>query len=59
MYSCGHPGSFNPAVITNKETHMINENTNNKTGFSQAAGWLSQENKSKISGPSACCVGQM
>ena len=22
-YSYGHPGSFNPAVITNKEAHMI------------------------------------
>ena len=23
MYSYGDPGSFNPAVITNKEAHMI------------------------------------
>ena len=21
VYSCGHPGTFNPAVITNKEAH--------------------------------------
>ena len=23
MYSYGHPGSFSPSVITNKEAHMI------------------------------------
>ena len=33
MYSYGHPGSFNPAVITN------NGNINNETGSSQAAGF--------------------
>ena len=38
MYSYGHPGSFNPAVITNKEAHMIYGNMNNETGSSQAAG---------------------
>ena len=49
MYNNGHPGSFNPAVITNKEAHMIHGNIN----FTNC--WLSQENKSK----KACCVGQM
>ena len=28
-YSCGHPGSFNPAVITNKEAHMVYGDMNN------------------------------
>ena len=28
MYSCGHPGKFNPAVITNKEAHMVHGNMN-------------------------------
>ena len=32
MYSYGHPGLFNPAVITNKEAHMIYGNMNNDTG---------------------------
>ena len=39
MYSYGHPGSFNPAVITNKEAHMIYGNMNNETWSSQAAGF--------------------
>ena len=39
MYGYGHPGSFNPAVITNKEPHMIYGNRNNETGSSQAAGF--------------------
>ena len=39
MYSYGHPGSFNPAVITNKEVHMIYGNMNNENGSSQAAGF--------------------
>ena len=39
MCSYGHPGSFNPAVITNKEAYMIYENMNNETGPSQAAGF--------------------
>ena len=37
MYSYSHPGSFNPAVITNKEVHMIYENMGNETGSSQTA----------------------
>ena len=28
MCSCGHPGTFNPAVITNKEAHMVYGNGN-------------------------------
>ena len=28
VYSCGHPGTFNPAVITNKEAHMVYGNMN-------------------------------
>jgi len=35
VYSSGHQGTFNPAVITNKEVHMvhgnIHVNTNDKT----------------------------
>ena len=38
MYSYGHPGSFNPAVITNKEAHMIYGNMENETGSSQVVG---------------------
>ena len=38
MYSYGHPGSFNPAVITNKEAHMIYGKMENETGSSQAVG---------------------
>ena len=38
MYSYGHPGPFNPAVITNKEAHMIYGNMENETGSSQVAG---------------------
>ena len=39
MYSYGHTKSFNPAVITNKEAHMIHGNMNNETGSSQGAGF--------------------
>ena len=33
MYSSGHQGTFNPAVITNKEVHMVHGsmNTNDET----------------------------
>ena len=33
VYSSGHQGTFNPAVITNKEVHMVhgNINTNDET----------------------------
>ena len=48
MYSYGHPGSFNPAVITNKEAHMIYGNMNKEAGSSQATG-LVKKKRSKIS----------
>ena len=48
MYSYGHPGSFNPAVITNKEAHMIYGNMNKEAGSSQATGLLKKK-RSKIS----------
>ena len=38
MYGYGQPGSFNLAVITNKEAHMVYGNMNNETGSSQAVG---------------------
>ena len=38
MYIYGQPGSFNPAVIMNKDAHMIYGNIENETGSSQAAG---------------------
>ena len=37
MYSYGHPGSFNPAVVGKKEAYMIYGNMNNETGSSQSA----------------------
>ena len=48
MCSYGHPGSFNPAVITNKEAHMIYGNMNKEAGSSQATG-LVKKKRSKIS----------
>ena len=48
MYSYGHPGSFNPVVITNKEAHMIYDNMNKEAGSSQATG-LVKKKRSKIS----------
>ena len=44
MYSYGHPGPFNPAVITNKEAHMIYRNMENETGSSQVAGIYKKTN---------------
>ena len=37
MYSCSHPVTFNLAVITNKETHMVYGNMNKDAGASHAA----------------------
>ena len=37
MYSCSHPGTFNPAVITNKEAHIVYGNMNMDAGASHAA----------------------
>ena len=47
-YSYGHPGSFNPAVITNIEAHMIYGNMDKETGTSQATGFAKKK-RSKIS----------
>ena len=58
-YSYGHPGSFNPAVITNKEAHSDLRKQEQRNWVFRTSCWLSQENKSKISASSACCVGQM
>ena len=38
MYSCGHPGTFNPAVITNKEAHMVYGNMNKYGEHTAGAG---------------------
>ena len=46
MYSYGHPGSFNPAFITNKEAHMIYGNVNKEAGSSPP---LVEKKRSKIS----------
>ena len=46
MYSYGHPGSFNPAFITNKEAHMIYGNVNKEPGSSPP---LVEKKRSKIS----------
>ena len=45
MYSYGHFVSFNPAVITNKEAHMIYGNMNKETGSSQAASFHKKTNR--------------
>ena len=37
MYSYGHPGSFNPAVVTNKEAGDLRKHEKRKS--SQAAGF--------------------
>ena len=49
MYSHGHPGSFNPAVITNKEAHIIYGNMKNETGSSQAAGFYKKASRKFLS----------
>jgi len=46
-YSYGHPGPFNPAVITNKEACMIYGNKNKEAGSSQVTG-LVKKKRSKI-----------
>ena len=48
MYSYGHPGSFNPAVLSNKEAHMLYGNMNKEAGSSQATG-LVKKKRWKIS----------
>ena len=49
MYSCGHPGTFNPAVITNKEAHMVYGNMNKDAGASHAASGGKKRCSPKIS----------
>ena len=48
MYSYGHLGSFNAAVITNKVAHMIYGNMNKVVGSTQATGFVKKK-RSKIS----------
>ena len=52
MYSYGHPGSFNPSVITNKEVYLTYGNMNNEIGTSQAAGFHKKTSRKLV-----CCVG--
>ena len=40
MYSYGHHGLFNPAVITNKETHIIYGSMNKEAGSTQATDFV-------------------
>ena len=49
MYSCGHPGAFNPAVITNKEAHMVFGNMNKDAGISNAAAGGKKRSSPEIS----------
>ena len=49
MYSCGHPGTFNPAVITNKEALIAHCNMNKDTGASHAAAGGKKRSSPKIS----------
>ena len=49
MYSCGHPGTFNPAVITNKEAHMVYGNMNKDAVVSRAAVSGKKRSSPKIS----------
>ena len=49
MYSYGHHGLFNPAVITNKqEAHMIYGSMNEEAGSTQATDFVKKK-RSKIS----------
>ena len=49
MYICGPPGTFNPVVITNKETHMVHGNMNKDAGASHAASGGKKRSSPKIS----------
>ena len=55
MYSYGYPGSFNPAVITNKEAHMIYGNMNNEIGSLQVAGFRKKNKVENICFNSLLC----
>lgn len=49
VYSCGHPGTFNPAVITNKEAHLVYGNMNKDGEPSHTAGAGKKRSSHKIS----------
>ena len=48
MYSYGHRGLFNPAVISNKEAHMIYGSMDKEAGSTQATDFVKKK-RSKIS----------
>ena len=45
MFSYGHPGSFNAAVTTNKEAHMIYANMNKEASSTQASGFVCRKGR--------------
>ena len=45
----GHPGSYNPAIITNKEAHMIFCNINNESEESSQTANISKKRATRIS----------
>ena len=45
MFSHGHPGSFNAAVTTSKEAHMIYSNMNKEPGSTQASGFVRRKGR--------------
>ena len=49
MYSYGHPGTFNPVVITNKQALMVYGNMNKDAGASHAAAGGKKRFSPKIS----------
>ena len=48
MYSCGHPGTFNPAVITNRG-YIVYDNMNKDAGASHTAAGGKKSSSPKIS----------
>ena len=48
MYSYGHHGLFNPAVISNKKAHVIYGSINKEAGSTQATDFVKKQ-RSKIS----------
>ena len=49
MYSYGHHGLFNPAVITNKEAHIIYGSMNKEAVSAQATDFDKKQGKKKRS----------
>ena len=45
MYSSGHRGTFNLAVVTNKEVHMVPGNINKDDEASQTTSNAKKKNK--------------